>query len=123
MSFELNLDRVRDNVAKATTEDLLDRATVFRAGMEPAALAIIDEELKRREVTSTLIQHHWENRRSNVLSQDAVAQRCSYCERPAIVQRWGWFKLFRRLPLFPWRTRLCDEHAQSNRQVTSGRKE
>ena len=38
-------ERIRDNVHKADTEDLLDRATVYRAGMEPEALEIIEEEL------------------------------------------------------------------------------
>ena len=32
--MELNLERVRRNVEQASTEDLLDRATVYRAAME-----------------------------------------------------------------------------------------
>src|SRR3954453_4314818 len=44
----LDLDRVRQNVLRATDEDLLDRATVYRRGMEAAALDIIDAELAER---------------------------------------------------------------------------
>ena len=47
----LHLERVRDNARKAETEDLLDRITVYRAGMEDAALEIIDEELRHREIS------------------------------------------------------------------------
>ena len=39
--MELDLERVRANAQQASTEDLLDRATVFRDGMEPEALEII----------------------------------------------------------------------------------
>jgi hypothetical protein len=31
--MNLNLDKVRENVRRADTEDLLDRATVYRQGM------------------------------------------------------------------------------------------
>ena len=45
LELGLNLDRVQANVRKADLEDLLDRATVYRNGMEPAAL-----ERNRRRV-------------------------------------------------------------------------
>ena len=50
--METNLDRVRANVQAASTEDLLDRATVYREGMEPEALDLIEAELRRRGVTA-----------------------------------------------------------------------
>lgn len=108
--MDLNLDRVRENVAKASTEDLLDRITVFRNGMEPAALEIVEKELRRREVTSDVIQHHWENRRSRTLVRDDVAVRCSFCERPAVSHRWGWYRFWRKIPLLPWRFACCEVH-------------
>ncbi len=36
------------NVRQATDEDLLNRVTVYRAGMEPEALVVIEEELAQR---------------------------------------------------------------------------
>src|SRR5262249_25099597 len=62
-AMELDLDRVRTNVRSATTEDLLDRATVYRAGMEPEALDIIEAELEARNVTTAEIRDHEERRR------------------------------------------------------------
>jgi hypothetical protein len=56
--IELNLDRIRRNVQKATTEDLLDRATVFRKEMEPDGLMLIDAELINRGVTVEQLQAH-----------------------------------------------------------------
>src|SRR5689334_10919039 len=38
MRLELDLERVRASVGESATEDLLDDATVYREGMEPAAL-------------------------------------------------------------------------------------
>ena len=49
--FKLDLDRVRANVGKAATADLLERVTVYRDGMEPAALDLIETELRRRGVS------------------------------------------------------------------------
>ena len=40
----LDLERVQANVRKADMEDLLDRATVYRNGMEPDAL---HEQMRR----------------------------------------------------------------------------
>ena len=33
--MRFDVERVRQNVQQATTEDLLDRLTVYREGMEP----------------------------------------------------------------------------------------
>ena len=38
-------ERVRKNAREATTEDLLNRVTVYRGDMEPEALKIIEAEL------------------------------------------------------------------------------
>src|SRR5437870_2239134 len=42
----MNLNLIRENAAKATAEDLLDRVTVYRAGMEPPALEVLEQELR-----------------------------------------------------------------------------
>lgn len=111
MVFNVALDRIRSNVAAATTEDLLDRATVYRAGMEAAALEIIDAELRTRQVTAEMLREHWENRRSGVLAKDGIAVRCSYCWRPAVARRWGWQRMWGRIPVLPWRFAYCAEHS------------
>jgi hypothetical protein len=104
--LELERERVRANVQAASTEDLLDRATVFRAGMEPEALLIIDEELHRRGVTAAEIADHRDRERERFPGDD-VPLRCHECSRPAIGKRWRW----RFGWLFPRRVALCEEHA------------
>src|SRR5262245_24017109 len=108
--MEFDLKRVRANVQNATTEDLLDRATVHRTGLEPAALPVILEELRARGVTPEVIVAH-ESTRADVLFDDSgTAQKCHRCERPAVVREWGWHRMFGELPLFPRLFYLCDEH-------------
>lgn len=105
--MRLNLERVRQNVRAASTEDLLDRATVYRPGMEPAALEIIEDELRQRGVSATDQAAHGERRRES----GAGAERCAHCARPATWRGWRWHRLFGLLPLFPAWVALCQEHA------------
>ena len=49
-----NPERVWQNAREASTEDLLDRVTVYRAGMEPEALEIIEEERVLGDMLSSL---------------------------------------------------------------------
>jgi hypothetical protein len=109
--MRLNLERVRANVRQATTEDLLDRATVYRAGMEPEALAIIEEELHERGVSAADIADHDERQRqSTLMTAEGWAVKCHRCPRPAIGQTWGWHRLWGLLPIFPRRLAFCEEH-------------
>jgi hypothetical protein len=127
-----NLERIRQNARGATTEDLLDRVTVFRVGMEPAALEIIEAELTRRGVAKERILAHEDQRRAGGLIGDKVPRKCSFCDRPAVVRRWGrgrremygpallvtWFVnpllwLIHLLPWRPWAYYYCDEHAKT----------
>ncbi len=111
--MEMNLDRVRANVQAASTEDLLDRATVYRDGMEPEALAIIDEELRERGVTpGEIFDHAQQREQQTITGRDGLALRCCRCSRPAVVQRWRWHRLWGVLPLFPRWVGLCEEHAE-----------
>jgi ATP-dependent helicase YprA (DUF1998 family) len=106
-----NRERVLVNVRNATTEDLLDRVTAYRAGMEPEALDLIEAELRDRGVTAAQIEAHAEGRRrEGVLLSEDVAARCSFCDRPAVVSAWGWQRLGRLVPLFPRVFRYCAEH-------------
>ena len=112
--MQINLERVRKNARNSTTEDLLDRITVYRAGMEAAAIEIIETELDRRGVGEADIRRHGESR-SGTIKAGEVAQRCSFCDRPAVVRAWGWHRLWGRLPLFTRRFVYCDVHRHDRR--------
>ena len=109
--LEFDPDRVRVNVRQATTEDLLDRATVYRAGMEPAALAIIDDELRARGVWPEQIDAHARKREGETFPlSDGTVSRCTFCHRPAVGHGWGWHHLWGLLPVFPRYLYWCDAH-------------
>jgi hypothetical protein len=108
--MKLNLEAVRADVARATTEDLLDRATVYRDGMEPEALALIDAELRARGVGEAEVAAHTAKGPA-LRDADGLPLRCARCSRPAVTVVWGWHRLFGLLPLFPVRRPLCAEHA------------
>src|SRR2546426_528712 len=73
-AMEFNAGRVFANVRSADTEDLLDRVTAFREGMEPQALAIIENELARRGLGPREIESYWEPRRAETIFQpDGIA--------------------------------------------------
>ncbi|HZY91067.1 MAG TPA: hypothetical protein VFE78_39960 [Gemmataceae bacterium] len=97
----LDLEKVRANVRKATTEDLLDRATVYRGGMEPEALEVIDEELRARGVVPDA---------SRMRGPEGWPRVCQACGRPATWQGWTWGRLWGVLPMFPRQAQYCDEH-------------
>ena len=107
-----DLERIRKNARESGTEELLDRITAYRAGMELAAIEIIEAELDRRGVDERQISEHAE-RRTGVLRRGEVARRCSRCERPAVERRWGWHRLWGKLPIFPRLFWHCDVHRQS----------
>jgi hypothetical protein len=108
--MEFSLDRVRANVRNATTEDLLDRATVYRAGLEPAALPVILEELKARGLTPEDIVHHEETRQGVMVDDAGTARLCARCRKPAVTREWGWHWMFDKLPIFPRPFYLCEDH-------------
>jgi|SRR6516225_2718771 hypothetical protein len=117
MQFEA--ERVRRNVQNATTEDLLDRITVYRKGMELEAIAIIEGELQDRGIYRDGIRAHAARRERQILPpRDGIAISCSFCHRPAIAEGWGWHWLSkmiwgqrrRLLPVFPRFLHYCEEH-------------
>ena len=93
--FELDLDRVRKNVAKAATTDLLERASLYRDGMEPAALDVIEMELRNRGV-SYLDQTAFGDAHAQAVlrGRDGAPQRCYRCSHAAVAEQWGWRRLF-----------------------------
>ena len=92
------------NIRQADTDDLLDRITAYRAGLVEEAIDMIEKELHRRDVTAAQIAEHREAcRRECVFHQDGTAKMCMFCRKPAVVDSWGWQKLWGLVPLFPRR--------------------
>ena len=113
--MEWNEQKVRANVEQAETDDLMDRVTAYRAGMEPGAVALIEKELMRRGITSAEIEAHaFECRDECLFHADGTALMCSFCRRPAVAEGWGWHWVFELVPLLPRRFRYCAEHATSD---------
>jgi hypothetical protein len=111
--MKLNLKRVAEFIRRADTEELLDRVTIYRSGMEPAALDLMEGELDRRGITREEIAGHNQERMLNaILLPDGTALRCSFCNRPAAMKARGWWKLFGRLPLFPHVFAYCAYHSK-----------
>src|SRR4051812_28551512 len=100
MQFEVQ--RVLANIRQATTEDLLDRVTVYREEMEATAVAMIETELAQRGVYAEMIEAHGRLREANLIRRpDGTAKPCSFCPRPAVTEGWGWHRLWGKLPVFP----------------------
>lgn len=109
--MRLDLEKVRSNAQAASTEDLLDRVTVYRAGMEPQAVEVIEAELRQRGVPVEAIEQYAARREREVIQRpDGTAARCSFCPRPAVAEGSGWHRLWGRLPVFPRHFFYCEEH-------------
>lgn len=109
--MRFDADRAWSNARQASTEDLLDRITVYRNGMEPEALKIVEAELRSRGIHDQQIETHARQREAVVIQlADGTAQPCSFCRRPAVVQGWGWHRLWGLVPLWPRFYSYCDQH-------------
>jgi hypothetical protein len=107
--MKFDLQRARINVRASSTEDLLERCTVFREDMEPEALEVIEEELHSRGIDQNTIDAH-AGTRTDVLYAGGLALKCSFCHRGAVGERWGWHRLWGLMPIFPRRLRFCRTH-------------
>lgn len=120
--MQLNLERVRENARSASTEELLDRVTVYRSGMEPAAIEIIETELDRRGVTEMQIAEFEEQRRKTGLIGGGVARSCSFCDRPAVARAWGLSRGGHSLiKVIPWIFNYCEKHLETRWQMFPGK--
>jgi hypothetical protein len=109
--MEFHSEKVWINVRKSTTQDLLNRVTVYRSGMEPEAVVIIEKELQSRGVSLDDIDRYTARMREVViLHEDGTAAKCIFCYEPAIAEAFGWHRLWGVVPLFPRRLRYCREH-------------
>ncbi len=137
--MDFQLKRVAEYIHRAETEELLDRVTVYREGMEPAALDLMEGELDRRGVTREMIaEHNAKRRASAIMLPDGTAKRCSFCDRPAVLQLPGWYRMRLRIPfaalllgrgdaplgfsvpLFPMRFAYCEVHHKEKFPPESG---
>ena len=107
---EFDADRVLANARLATTEDLLDRVTVYRHEMEPAALPIIEAEIASRGISVDDVEAHLKARKDVVAREDGTVVKCARCHRPAVFKEWGWHRMFGKVPIFPRRFAWCEEH-------------
>jgi hypothetical protein len=110
--MDLDLEKVRANVRSAATEDLLDRATVYREGMEPAALDIIEGELAQRGVPWEAIAEHERKRHEEgvLLDAEGLPLTCCVCRRPAVVQNSHWHFVWGLVPVLRSRLVWCAKH-------------
>jgi hypothetical protein len=108
-------ERVAKNAHEATTEDLLNRITLYRHGMEPDALGIIETELRERGIGGREIDEHEARLRDVQRDEQGMALRCSLCPAPAVAVRWGWHRMWGTVPVFPRRWWYCREHEPSAR--------
>jgi hypothetical protein len=121
--MHFDLKRVAAYIRGADTEDLLDRVTVYREGMEPAALDLMEMELDRRGITrDEIAEHDRERRESAIMLPDGTAMRCNFCDRPAVARGWGWHRLYGRIPVFPRKIACCEQHG-NRRQETGNRRQ
>jgi len=116
--MSIDLKPVAEFIRKADTEDLLDRVTVYRESMEPAAVDLMENELWRRGITPEQMANHAANRAGVVRRTDGSAVRCThrdrsrgfFCDRPAMSVRWHWYRIWGKVPAFPWPLPRCREH-------------
>jgi hypothetical protein len=111
MVWDCDLRQVAEYIRRAETEELLDRVTVYRAGMEPAAVDLMEHELDRRGISREAIAEHAAARRRHaILLPDGCAVPCHFCWRPAVSRAWGWYKLWGWIPIFPRLFARCEVH-------------
>ena len=104
-------ERVLLNARAATTEDLLDRVTIFRYELEPEALPILERELWQRGVNEAQIEAHAEQcQKEWLLQEDGTPARCSYCFLHAAAEGRSWFRVWRLIPIFPRHIYYCKDH-------------
>jgi hypothetical protein len=118
--MHLDLDKVRANVRAATTEDLLDRATVYRAGMEPEALDLIERELRERGIgLDAIVEHERKQSEETLFDSEGIARKCYRCPNPAVGEGREWHRLWGLLPIFRRHVAWCARHAPktSNRRT------
>lgn len=98
---------------RADTDELLDRLTVEREGMEPEAVPLIEAELARRGLGPEEIRKHARELEHRVIRhRDGLPLRCALCSRVAVERRTGWHRLWGVLPIFKRTFYYCERHRE-----------
>lgn len=104
--MKLDGEAVKAWIRQAGTEELLDRATVYRDDMEPEAVDWIAAELARRDVSAEQMREHVQaNLERQIVRRDGSVARCWFCQRPAAKRAWRL-----RSRVVPLRIYVCTEH-------------
>src|SRR5262245_25599844 len=119
--MDFDSSKVLASARAADTEDLLDRVTAYRTGLEPEALDIIEMELHRRGVSAERIAEHGRRFADCLRAADGTVLMCSQCRKPAVAVGWGWHRLWGWVPVFPRRFLLCRDHQGSNSKEDENR--
>ena len=110
--MKLEIEAVAAWIRRAETDELLDRATVFRTEMEPEAVELILAELARRGLSKAEIDGQAADRLARAFTDAAgTVARCRFCGRPAVAVVWKWWRLFRIVPIVPLKMPACERHA------------
>jgi len=114
---DVDIEAIRRFVMNADTFDLLDRVTVLRHEMELEALKLMESELDHRGIEPAMIQDYRAERASEVVFRsDGSIPRCCECDRVAVRKKWGWHRMYGKVPVFPMVKYFCDEHAPDRDQ-------
>lgn len=107
----LDLQAVAENARRAETTELLDRVTVYRDDMEPAAVDLIEGELSRRGIERDAIREHDRQRRERLVQDsDGNLIRCEFCDQPAVRLGRSWHRIGGLIPVFRRTFYYCAEH-------------
>lgn len=95
----------------ATTEELIDRVTAFRADQDDDALRVFESELTRRGVNRESIDSRQRDLNETLVTRaDGSALACAFCDRPAEAEIWAWHRLWGKVPIFPRPMAVCPAH-------------
>ena len=81
----------------------------FLVGM---AVDLIENELYRRGMSREAIAEHAQKKAAWVTGSDGKVLRCAFCDSPAVVQNWSWFRAWGRIPIFPKKIPRCGSHTE-----------
>ncbi len=111
--MEWDEQKVLMNIRKADTDDLLDRITAYRLGMELDAIEMIERELHDRGVSTGEIEDHQAAcERDCIYLPDGTAAMCSFCHKPSVAQGRVWWKIWWTVPILPRRVYYCAAHGK-----------
>ena len=120
--MDWNEQLLLENIHQSHTEDLLERVTAFRAGMEPTAIKMIERELQWRGVTAVQIHDYAEAcRRECVFDENGIAKMCSSCRRPAVRGKSGAGICCSVYCRFSRAGRYCKKHDRAGTSTISAR--